>query len=84
MAERPIKHSMVAKARLQRRAKEIANGKGKLMMLRPNLPKLALLYFARHASPEQLEEVIRAAEKDLNPRLQRTYMGEVEQDIFLT
>ena len=35
-------------------------------------------------TPEQLEEVIRAAEKDLNPRLQRTYMGEVEQDIFLT
>ena len=36
------------------------------------------------AEVEQLEEVIRAAEKDLNPRLQRTYMGEVEQDIFLT
>lgn len=81
---RPKAESFSAKQRLKFKARRIAASKGKLHVTRPSLPKLGLLYFIREASPEQLNELIQYMEKALEPKLERLYKNEIEQDLFVT
>ena len=53
-------------------------------MTRPSLPKLGLLYFIKEATPEQIDELIQYMEKALEPKLERVYKNEIEQDLFVT
>tara|TARA_R100000152_G_C6774405_1_gene202153 strand:+ start:503 stop:868 length:366 start_codon:yes stop_codon:yes gene_type:complete len=81
---RPKAESFSAKQRLKFKARKIAASKGKLHVTRPSLPKLGLLYFVKEATPEQLEELIQYMEKALEPKLERVYKNEIEQDLFVT
>ena len=81
---RPKAESFSAKQRLKFKARKIAASKGRLHVTRPSLPKLGLLYFIKEATPEQLEELIQYMEKALEPKLERIYKNEIEQDLFVT
>ncbi|MAB58263.1 MAG: hypothetical protein CL524_12030 [Aequorivita sp.] len=81
---RPKAESFSAKQRLKFKARKIAASNGKIHVTRPSLPKLGLLYFIKEATPEQLEELIQYMEKALEPKLERIYKNEIEQDLFVT
>ena len=81
---RPKAESFSAKQRLKFKARKIAASKGKLHVTRPSLPKLGLLYFIKEANPKQIDELIQYMEKAVEPKLERVYKNEIEQDLFVT